>query len=175
MMKLSILVLGLALASTTLTSAALADANPERLNKNGVALCEDRDASTDANCYDPVSYIVENKASKAGKENAAKFRFKYKNATYVFLSQSHLDLFKATPEKYLPQFGGWCAYAVAAKKEKVDVDPKSFHVQEGRLLLFYDGLLANTKKTWLTDKKKDAKTYLVEADKNWPAVENKEP
>lgn len=164
------------LALIVLISATAHAAAPvERINKNGVALCAERDSTADADCFDPVSYIVDGKAVKAGGENAGKFRFKYKNATYVFVSQAHLELFKATPERFLPQFGGWCAYAVAAKQAKVDIDPTSFHVQDGRLLLFYDGFLAHTKKTWLTDKSKDPKTYLSEADRNWPKVENREP
>lgn len=162
------------LGMTVFGASAIAS-QPERLNKNGVALCEDRDSKSDEACFDPVSYILDNKATKVGAENARKFRFKFKNATYVFLSQDHLDAFKATPEKFLPQFGGWCAYAVAAKKEKVDIDPTSFHVQDGRLLLFYDGVFAHTKKTWLTDKEKDPKGYLKDADANWPKVESQDP
>ncbi len=158
-----------------MTSSLCQAANPEqRLNQNGVALCEDRDSKLDSDCYDPVSYLKNNKAEKVGAENSKAFRFKFKVATYVFLSQEHLDLFKKNPEEYLPQFGGWCAYAVATKSKKVDIDPKSFHVQSGRLLLFYDGTFADTRKTWLNDKKKDSKSYLTDADTNWPSVKNKE-
>ncbi len=155
--------------------SVFADPNPNRLNKNGVALCADRSSSADKDCYDPVSYILDKKATPAGVEGAKNFRYAYKGATYVFINQAHMDDFKANPEKYLPQYGGWCAYAVAAKKDKVDIDPKSFHIQDGRLLLFYDGIWGDTKKTWITDQKKDAATYLKEADQNWPAVESKEP
>jgi YHS domain-containing protein len=154
---------------------ALAADSTSRLNKNGVALCSDRDSKTDDECFDPVSYVVDKRAAKVSLENAKKFRFQYNQATYVFSSQAHLDLFKENPAKYLPQFGGWCAYAVAANKEKVDVDPESFLIQDGRLLLFYNGFLADTRKTWTTDKKKDSKTYLTEADANWPSVEKKDP
>jgi YHS domain-containing protein len=147
----------------------------ERLNKNGVALCVDRNSKVDSDCYDPVSYIKSQKAEKVGAENSKKYRAKFNNATYVFSSQDHLDLFNKNPEAYLPQFGGWCAYAVAAKEEKVDIDPKSFHVQDGKLLLFYDGFLSDTRATWLHDKKQDSKTYLNIANANWPSVQSKEP
>jgi YHS domain-containing protein len=147
----------------------------ERLNKNGVALCSDRDSTTDGDCFDPVSYLKDNKAVKVGGENSKKFRASFEGSTYVFSSQSHLDLFKKNPAEFVPQFGGWCAYAVAVPKEKVDIDPYSFSVQDGKLLLFYNGFLNDTRKTWLHDKKKNPQTYLKEADSNWPAVKNKEP
>lgn len=146
-----------------------------RLNKNGLALCEDRDSASDADCYDPVSYFIDNRAEKVGVEAGRKFRAKYENATYVFKSQEHLDQFNRDPKKYTPSYGGWCAYAVAAKSEKVDIDPKSFRIQDGRLLLFYDGIFADTRKTWTTDAKKDPATYLREADANWPKVVNLDP
>ena len=146
-----------------------------RLNKNGVALCEDRDSKVDSNCYDPVSYLEDGKAQAVGTENSKSLRMKYQDAIYVFSTQAHLDVFTKNPQKYIPQFGGWCAYAVAAKKDKVDIDPKSFKIQDGRLLLFYDGLLADTKKKWQHDDKKNPNEYLKDADANWPLVKDKEP
>jgi len=166
------LILGLIIGISELGFAA---GTAQRLNQNGVALCADRNAKTDSDCYDPVSYLKDQKAEKVGLENSKKYRAKYKDATYVFSSQGHLDAFNQNPEAFLPQFGGWCAYAVAAKKEKVDIDPKSFHVQDGKLLLFYNGFLSDTRDTWLHDKAKDSKTYLEEANKNWPSTITKEP
>jgi YHS domain-containing protein len=147
----------------------------ERLNKNGVALCPDRDSVTDGDCYDPVSYFKDNRAVKAGVDNSKKFRVAFEGATYVFSSQNHMELFKKNPAEFVPQFGGWCAYAVAVPQEKVDIDPHSFLVQDGKLLLFYKGFLNDTRKTWLSDKKKDPQTYLKEATVNWPSVKTKEP
>ncbi len=162
-------------AALLLGNAAQAAPSAERLNKNGVALCADRDAASDGDCYDPVSYLLDAKAEKVGLENSRKFRAEYQGAIYVFSSQAHLDLFKKSPEKYRPQFGGWCAYAVAAKKSKVDIDPSKFYVQNGRLLLFYDGLFAHTRETWLHDKNKSTDGYLTEADANWPETKKKDP
>ena len=159
----------------SLASAAQAQSTVERLNKNGVALCDDRDSKKDGDCYDPVSYFTTSKAEKAGEQNSQQFRASYQGITYVFASEDHRKLFQKNPELYLPQFGGWCAYAVAAKKEKVDIDPKSFHIQDGKLLLFYDGFLADTRKTWLHDKDKNPGNYLQDANNNWPQVKNKEP
>ena len=164
------------LVSLILSIGCYAESNTvDRLNKNGVALCEDRDSKDDSECYDPVSYIKDNKPMQAGKENSKKFRFNFKGATYVFSSLENLNLFQKKPESYLPKFGGWCAYDVADSKDKVDIDPKSFLVQDGQLLLFYNGTWADTKKTWLNDKKKNPSQYLMDANTNWPAVKNKEP
>jgi YHS domain-containing protein len=148
----------------------------DRLNANGVALCVDRESKTDENCYDPASYFVgqSSQAAKpqaAGAEGSRKFRFKYKAATYVFSSAEHLELFKKAPEKYAPQFGGWCAYAVAAKKDKVDIDPTKFVIQDGRLLVFFDRFYAHTRTLWLSDPKTTPSAYLHEADENWPQVQ----
>lgn len=162
-------------ALITLSLFAQASGMTDRLNKNGVALCEDRSSSEDSRCYDPVSYFTAQKAEVVGAENSKRFRVKYKDATYVFTSQEHLDLFNQAPEKYQPQFGGWCAYAVAAKSEKVDIDPKSFRVQNGRLLLFYNGVFSDTRKTWTNDKNKTPEAYLTQADAHWPATQKTEP
>jgi YHS domain-containing protein len=134
-----------------LRSTSASPASLERLNANGVALCEDRDSKDDGACYDPVGFFVDGKAEKVG-DAGKKFRHRLGQATYVFINEKNLDIFKANPAKYLPQYGGWCAYAVAKNKDKVDIDPKSFHIQDGRLLLFYDSFLAHTRKTWLNDK-----------------------
>src|SRR5204863_8735934 len=56
--------------------------------------------------YDAVAFFTDNKPVKGDVQ----FQIKYDEATYYFASQKHLDLFKANPEKYKPQFGAWCAY-----------------------------------------------------------------
>lgn len=141
-------------------------ARPEaNLNSSGVIL--------DGN--DPVSYFQSDKPKKGN----AQFQVKQGDVTYWFSSQANKDLFltdrKKDPQKYEPQFGGWCAYAVADSKSKVEVDLNSFVIQDGRLLLFYKGLWGDTKKKWLDTKGKDSKTYLKEADANWPETKTKEP
>jgi YHS domain-containing protein len=119
----------------------------ENLDKAGVIL----------KGYDAVSYFQSEKPVKGDD----KFQVKQDGATYLFSSESNKQAFLKDPKKYEPQFGGWCAYAVADSKSKVDVDPNSFVIQDGRLLLFY--------------KNKDSRTFLREADANWPEVEKKEP
>ena len=82
--------------------------------------------------------------------------------TYRFASEEHRKLFVADPWKYEPAYGGWCAFAMA-KGEKVDVDPESFRILDGRLFVFYDGLFANTRKSWLEDEA----VLLKKADEAW--------
>lgn len=169
---MNIAALSLSLLFSAASEAAPGPLPAERLNANGVALCADRGSKTDGLCYDPVSYFLSPQPEPAGAEASRKFRFKHKSATYVFTSQEHLDLFKKTPEKYVPQFGGWCAYAVAVNKDKVDIDPTKFVIQDGRLLVFFDRFYAHTRSLWLNDKKTSPAAFLRAADQYWPQVQS---
>jgi YHS domain-containing protein len=117
--------------------------------------------------YDAVVYFKDGSPQKGNPQQSVT----YQGATYYFSSESHREEFTKDPKKYVPQFGGWCAYAVAAKKAKVEIDPKSFLIQDGRLLLFFNGFLADTRKKW----QNDPKNFLKTADTNWPETEKKEP
>jgi YHS domain-containing protein len=109
--------------------------------------------------YDPVAYFTANKAKK-GEETIA---LTTEGVTYNFATTQDRDLFKANPEKYVPQYGGWCAYAMGATGEKVNVDPETFELLNGKLYLFYNQFFNNTKKTW----DKDVKNLRPKADANW--------
>ncbi len=121
--------------------------------------------------YDPVSYF------KGGdpKRGDPAFQTKVGEAIYLFSNDANKQEFLKDPKKFEPQFGGWCAYAVADSKSKVEIDPKSFVIQDGRLLLFYKGLWGNTREKWLNTKSKNSKVFLQEADKNWPEVQLRGP
>jgi YHS domain-containing protein len=112
--------------------------------------------------YDPVSYFSESKAKKGSKEIA----FNYGNAIYYFSSKANLDLFKANPNKYEPQFGGWCAYAMGNSGDKVEIDPKTFKIVGGKLYLFYHTLFNNTLDTW----NKNENVLLQQANANWKKI-----
>ena len=97
--------------------------------------------------FDPVAYFPEGggKATKGKKKLAAVHR----GVTYRFATEANKQLFVATPERFEPRYGGWCAWAMAdGKGDKVEVDPESFTVEDGKLYLFYDGLFGNTRKKW---------------------------
>ena len=121
--------------------------------------------------YDPVSYFQPG----GPQQGLAGIQAKVEDRMYWFSSEQNKIEFLKSPAKYEPQFGGWCAYAVADSKSKVEVDPKSFLIQDGKLLLFYKGLWGNTREKWLHNKEKNPDSFLKEAEANWKDVKDKEP
>jgi YHS domain-containing protein len=109
--------------------------------------------------YDPVAYFTMGKAVDGKKD----ITLDYQGATYRFATTADRDAFKASPAKYEPQYGGWCAYAMGASGEKVDIDPGTFKIVDGKLYLFYNRFFNNTLKTW----NKDEMHLKTNADKNW--------
>ncbi|WP_339926397.1 YHS domain-containing (seleno)protein [uncultured Cyclobacterium sp.] len=114
--------------------------------------------------YDLVSYFSESKAVKGTKN----FSYKYYGATYYFSSDKNLATFRKSPEQYLPQYGGYCAFAMGDYGEKVDINPKTFKVKEGKLFLFYNAYFNNTLTSWNEDEEK----LKISADKNWNNIIN---
>lgn len=108
--------------------------------------------------YDAVSYFTA-KPTKGNKE----FAISYQGITYLFASAANKEEFKKNPDKYEPAYGGWCAYAMGEKGEKVSVDPKTFKIVNGKLNLFYNKFFNNT----LTDWNKDETNLKRKADANW--------
>lgn len=108
--------------------------------------------------YDPVSYFA-NKPTK-GKSNLAA---SYQGVTYHFASEANKEKFAKNPTAYEPQYGGWCAYAMGDYGKKVEVDPETFKIVNGKLYLFYNALLNNTLKTW----NKNEPVLKKQADANW--------
>jgi YHS domain-containing protein len=109
--------------------------------------------------YDPVAYFTQAKAVK-GK---SAYRISDQGIIYQFASKENLELFKKDAAHYEPQYGGWCAYAMGATGEKVEVDPETFKIIDGKLYLYYNRLFNNTLTDW---NKNEAKLKAV-ADKNW--------
>jgi len=109
--------------------------------------------------YDPVAYFKSNKAIEGKKELAAQ----YEGVTYYFSSQANKDAFAKNPKAYEPQYGGWCAYAMGATGEKVEIDPETFKILDGKLYLFYHSWSNNTLTKW---NKEEAKLKLA-ADNSW--------
>jgi len=109
--------------------------------------------------YDLVSYFKKAKPSK-GKEN---FKVNYKGVMYLFTDNNNKNEFLKSPDKYLPQYGGWCAYAMGEKGEKVEVDPETFKIINGKLYLFYNKFFNNTLDSW----NKNESVLLPKANENW--------
>lgn len=116
--------------------------------------------------YDVVAYFTDYQALRGNKS----FATQHDGATYYFTSQAHLDAFKANPNKYLPQYGGYCAFAMAKHNAKVPVDPTDFQITDGKLYLFfndfYEGTPFNAAIPWVNNQKEMKKT----ADSNWAAM-----
>ncbi|MBW3697428.1 YHS domain-containing protein [Vibrio sp. T187] len=109
--------------------------------------------------YDTVAYFTESQPVKGSKE----FTTEYKGATWYFASQSNLDAFVHNPEKYAPQYGGYCAWAVSAKNDFAPGDPMYWAIVDDKLYLNYD---KEIKQRWDADRPQ----HITQADKNWPEL-----
>ena len=112
--------------------------------------------------YDPVAYFKINKAIE-GDKNLSVY---HQGVIYYFSSIENKEEFKKNPSKYEPEYGGWCAYAMGAKGEKVSVDPETFKIVNGKLYLFYNRAFNNTLKSW----NKDEANLKTKADANWQKI-----
>jgi YHS domain-containing protein len=108
-----------------------------------------------------VAFFTDNKPVKG----SSTFQYKYEDAIYYFASQEHHDLFKGNPEKYKPQFGAWCAYAVSLGRV-APIDVNTFSIVNGRLVIQHNQRAVNG---W----NKDVAGNLLLADKYWPKVSEK--
>ena len=115
--------------------------------------------------YDVVAYFS-NEAVEGNKE----FSAVYQGIKYKFSSQENLSEFKKNSKMYVPQYGGFCAYAVAEKGEKVSVNPRTFQIIDNKLYLFYNAWGVNTLEKW-NDEGADA--LQRKADVNWKSIVNK--
>lgn len=112
--------------------------------------------------YDVVAYF-NNEAIEGSKAYSTTFD----GIKYKFSSKENLDSFLINPEAYIPQYGGYCAYAVAINSKKVDINPKTFEIRDGKLYLFYNSWGNNTLKKWI---KKNVKGLQKKADLNWEVI-----
>ena len=112
--------------------------------------------------YDVIAYF-DNTVKKGSKD----FMTTFDGVKYKFSSQENLDKFQKNPEQYLPQFGGYCAYAVALKSKKVSVDPNTYEIRNGKLYLFYNSWGNNTLKSWLDE---NPNQLVEQAEKNWESI-----
>lgn len=115
--------------------------------------------------YDAVTYFTENKAVKGNRDIISS----YKGIKYCFSSKGDQELFNSNPVKYEPQYGGWCAYAMGSDGSKVEIDPSTFKILDGKLFLFYNRFFNNTLKSWNADEVKLHR----QADENWAKTTRK--
>ncbi|MCU0347467.1 MAG: hypothetical protein MUC59_11015 [Saprospiraceae bacterium] len=111
--------------------------------------------------YDAVSYFS-GKPIKGKPSNQATSD----GVNYYFANAANKDKFLKNPDAYKPAYGGWCAYAMGANGEKVEVNPETYKVINGKLYLFYNAFFNNTLTTW----NKDENALKTKADKNWKNI-----
>jgi hypothetical protein len=111
--------------------------------------------------YDVVAYHTSEKALKGDPG----FTEWFHGAKYYFTSPENRDLFRADPKRYLPQYGGFCGYAMSLGKIR-PVNPEIFQLVDGRLIL------QHTQEAYDLFNK-DVPRNLLKADENWPVVESK--
>lgn len=110
------------------------------------------------NGYDPVAYFTEKKPVKGSDQYA----IEWKGETFKFASAENMALFKADPQKYAPQYGGYCAFAVSKGATATTV-PEAWTVVEDKLYLNYS---LEVRERW----RKDIPGHIAAADQNWPDV-----
>ncbi len=115
--------------------------------------------------YDMVSYF--NNEAKQGNK---KISTQYDGVKFYFSSKENLKKFQENPKKYIPQYGGYCAYAMGVKGSKVSINPETFEIRDGKLYLFYNKGRTNTLLLW---NKEGAEELKKAADKNWKKITGK--
>lgn len=113
------------------------------------------------NGYDVVAYFIQGKPMEGNTE----FFYDWKGTTWHFVSAKNLQTFKENPEKYAPQYGGYCAYGMA-KGYKAPTEPGAWAIVNGKLYLNYN---KNVQKLWNENQSK----FIEKSDKNWPEIKNK--
>jgi YHS domain-containing protein len=112
--------------------------------------------------YDPVAYFLESKPVKG----TDKFVYNWKKADWYFSSEQNLNLFRDDPEKYAPQYGGYCAYGLS-EGHKAPTDAEAWTIVDGKLYLNYS---LDVKKKWSSNRP----ARIEKANANWPGLKEKE-
>jgi hypothetical protein len=111
--------------------------------------------------YDPVAYFTEGRPTPG----LPAFEQVWENARWRFASAANRDRFTADPDRYAPQYGGYCAYGIA-NGARFEVDPEAWAIVDGKLYLNYS---KGTLKDWASDRAANIKR----ADANWPTLRSK--
>ena len=138
------------LLSAFLASSALAADKVDPINKTSRGVAVDG--------YDVTAYFLDGKPVKGSE----KFAYAWMGATWRFASAEHRDAFAQSPEKYAPQYGGYCSYAVS-EGYTAKIDPEAWKIVDGKLYLNYS---KSVQATW----QKDIPGRVQSADRNWPSL-----
>lgn len=113
------------------------------------------------NGYDVIAFHTDSAAIKGSKE----FSYEWKNTLWYFVNEQHLNQFKSNPEKYVPEYGGWCAYGTS-RGYKAPTEASTFTFIHGKLYFNYN---QSVKNTWI----KNTDRYIEKADVNWIIIKDK--
>lgn len=108
--------------------------------------------------YDPVAYFADGAPAKGSKQH----QLEWHGANWRFASAEHLEAFRAAPEKYAPQYGGYCAWAVA-QNSTAGIDPAAWRIVDDKLYLNYS---KDVQQKWV----QDIAGNIAAADANWPGL-----
>ena len=142
------------LSSAISTPIALTLATPARatspaiFSRRGIAI----------NGYDPVAYFISSEPVRGNPD----LTVDWKNVTWQFSNLENKDIFLSNPKGYVPQYGGYCAYA-AAHNEVASTTAQAWTVYQGRLYLNYS---LDVRDLW----QRDIPGHIMRANSNWPAI-----
>ena len=143
------IVLALLVASTSLIVSAQ---KSEVFTKSGTAISG----------YDAVAYFKEGQATKGTDQ----FVYNWNGANWYFSNQQNLDSFKTSPQKFAPQYGGYCAYGMY-EGHKAPTDPNAWTIVNGKLYFNYN---LEVRELWRDKKEEKIET----ADTKWPGIKDKD-
>lgn len=108
---------------------------------------------------DPVAYFTEERAVAGSQAHSAQWN----GATWWFVSVDNRDQFTANPEMFAPQYGGFCAWAVAEKGELYSTQPENWRIVDRKLYLNYND---DVQELWL----QDVPGFIAKGDQAWPTI-----
>ncbi|TJY36027.1 YHS domain-containing (seleno)protein [Pontimicrobium aquaticum] len=149
-MKNSIKIIALALAFLATTTGFSQDNKANNIDNSNIAL----------QGYSPVSYLDLGIAQKGLKQ----YKSEHKKITYYFTSAEQKAAFEKNPERYIPQYGGFCAFGVYAGA-KFRPDPNKFIVKDGKYFLYLYNLELDAQQLWLAENNHNKLVSV--ANKNW--------
>lgn len=161
---ISILISTITYAQEDNVKLANTDAPYYNINKDSLAL----------NGFDPTEYFVNNRASQGSE----KHQYKHKGIIYYFVNEKNKSLFIENPEKYMPEFGGYCAYGLGMEfglglnenpPGKYPVNPETFKIIDNKLYLFYNNHGYNFLEVWESNEMAN----LERANERWKAINEK--
>lgn len=112
--------------------------------------------------YCPVAYFAANRPIRGNPDYAST----YQGVTYHFVSDAAKRAFEQDPEKYIPAYGGWCAFGMSMQ-DKFPVDPENFKIVDGRLMLFLRNRDVDALELWNQNNEHD---LVRKAEDHWKKV-----